>query len=142
MPNTYKAVFKKQKKLLENAPTEARNFAGILFSETVVPIVPVDTGRARANWRTDINTPSMQSRIDYDPTASKTPRRLRSEIKQLPKSGKLIISNWLTYISRLEHGYSRQAPAGFLRLASAVVGRFAPTFLIKALKGRGTRPTP
>jgi hypothetical protein len=138
MPNTYKAVFKKQRKLLENAPTEARNFAGIYFSELVVPRTPVDTGLARANWRIDIDEAIPQSRIDYDPNATKTPRRLRAEIKAAPKQGKLIISNWLAYIGKLEHGSSRQAPSGFLILTSYDVARYAPIFLKYAITGRSS----
>lgn len=143
MGNTYKAVFKKQRKLLENAPTEARNFAGILFSERVVPRTPVLTGKARANWSVSVGeTPTFVSSLELDPSGAKTPRKIRAQIKQLPKTGKMFIANFLDYIEKLNRGSSRQAPAMFVQLVAAEVARFAPLFLIKALKGRGTRPTP
>src|SRR5262249_55564904 len=133
MANTYKQVFKRQRELLEKAPSEARNLAGILFAEEVVPRTPVDTGLARGNWHADINQPTIASLLVYDKTARNTPRAIRSAIKNFPKDGKLIISNWLPYIERLEAGYSRQAPSGMARLSALVVSRFATTFLLNAL---------
>lgn len=57
------------------------------FKSEVVPRTPIDTGRARAGW------------------------------KQRQLGRQQIIENQVPYIERLERGYSRQAPRGFVKQA-------------------------
>lgn len=139
MSNTYKQVLARQRKLLEEAPTKARNAAAIAFVARVVPRVPVDTGRARANWNAAagaLDTSTDQER--YDPDGTKTALRLKRVINSLPKGGSLFISNHLPYARRLENGWSQQAPSGFMTLTAAEVAYLAPAFLMAAL---GAKPT-
>lgn len=134
MPNTYKQTFKKHLKLLNNAPSEARNAAGVQFIARVVPRVPVDTGRARANWNAGVGAPNTFVDEDrYDPGANKTPIRIKREIRPLAKTGKLFISNHLVYINRLEDGWSKQAPAGFMTITAFEIKLIANDILLAAL---------
>lgn len=134
MPNTYKQVFGQAKKRLQEAPIQARNDTAIAFAFRVIPRVPVDTGAARANWNVSVGAPDMfaDKLGRLDPTATETPRRLRREILAAGQ-GVLVIGNFLAYISVLEHGHSRQAPNGFLRLTVAEVSQLATAFLANRL---------
>lgn len=138
MANTYKQVFRQVKKRLAQAPTQARNDVAIAFAFRVIPRVPVDTGAARANWNVSIGAPDMFADKfgRLDPTATETPRRLRREILAAGQ-GVLIIGNFLEYIGFLEHGHSRQAPSGFLRLTAAEVSQLASAFLANRLGVKG-----
>ncbi len=139
MPNTYKQVLKRKRKLLAEAPTKARNAAGIAFTARVVPRTPVDTGRARGNWQAGAGSPNTETDDNsLDPNATKTPQRIRREIARLPKGGSLFISNHLPYARRLENGHSKQAPAGFMTITAAEVAYLAPAFLMAALGEQGT----
>lgn len=137
MPNTYKKVFAAARSRLQTAPTEARNFLALFVIERMVPRTPVDTGQARGNYRMDLgDAQQITDASSLDPAGSRTPRRIRSEILAAAPRGKMVLSNWLPYISRLEHGYSLQAPNGFLALTAAEAHAFAPFFLRKALGGK------
>lgn len=139
MPNTYKQVFKRHQKLLAEAPTKARNAAGLAFVARVVPRTPVDTGQARGNWQAGVGAPDMTTDATLlDPSATKTPARLKRVIRSLPKGGSLFISNFLPYARRLETGWSKQAPNGMAAITAAEVNYLAPAFLAAAL---GAKPT-
>jgi hypothetical protein len=85
----------------------------------VVLATPVDTGRARGNWRVGVN---------FDPTGE-IERKSRkgsiaikvgqSEIAGAKDKGlvDIVIANNLSYIERLNDGWSEQAPAKFVEKA-------------------------
>lgn len=138
MSNTYKQVLARQRKLLDEAPTKARNAAAIAFVARVVPRTPVDTGQARGNWQAGVGQPDTTTDpTSLDPNATKTPQRLKRVIKALPKGGSLFISNHLPYARRLENGWSQQAPQGFMELTAFEVALMAPAFLMLALGEKG-----
>lgn len=62
-------------------------FVADTFKSEVVPRTPIDTGRARRGWQ------------------------------QRQTGNQQIIENQVPYIDRLERGYSRQAPRGFVKQA-------------------------
>lgn len=83
---------------------------------SVVEKSPVDTGRFRANWV-----------VSYAPTDATLPGFDRTGLDAInrglrliqvfrPEDGELWISNNLPYARRLEYGWSKQAPAGMVRL--------------------------
>jgi hypothetical protein len=77
---------------------------------------PVDTGRFRANWNVSYGTP------DVTVTASKIKSRGDAEAAKaltLPVGGVTWLANGLPYSERLEYGWSKQAPGGMVRLATA-----------------------
>ncbi len=96
--------------------TFMRRIAADLFRR-VVERTPVDTGRARANWDLTINNPS--DRLDIDDFGQ--PVLVPPAIAQITGKEKIYLVNNLPYIERLEHGWSKQAPAGMVRLSMAEI---------------------
>lgn len=101
-----------------------RKVAIDVFSQVVVA-TPIDTGRARSNWMTSVGAPISAER------GTNNVQSALSEIKKVVASSPLeqdiYCSNNSPYITRLEFGgygegpktaggYSRQAPAGMVRV--------------------------
>lgn len=76
---------------------------------TLKVVTPVDTGRARANWHMDIDTPTVRI---VEPGQDTSPNISQYKIGQT-----VFVSNNLPYIRRLNDGWSSQAPAGFVEAA-------------------------
>lgn len=93
---------------------------------------PVDTGRARSNWVTRIGQPTVLLRKPYFPYLSRTAggaggdisegRNLQAAVAQANAAlarrrgdQPIYITNNAPYIARLNRGYSRQAPSGFVQ---------------------------
>ena len=106
-----KKYAEKTNQQMENAVTAICTKA----SMQVIKRTPVDTGRARGNWYATIDTPSKET--------SETRRQSESEDKAKQESKKAYghvfhLTNNLPYINRLEKGWSKQAPAGMVRIVS------------------------
>ena len=80
---------------------------------SVIKDTPVDTGRARGNWQTSMDSPATGE------TDRKGEGVALAEVDQQTASfgaGKVIyLSNGLPYILRLEYGWSKQQPGGMVR---------------------------
>jgi hypothetical protein len=88
---------------------------------SVVRRSPVRSGRFRANWNVTYGQPS------FTVTDSTQQARAIAETQKaltLPVGGVVWMANGLPYANRLEHGYSKQAPAGMVRLAIAEVQNY------------------
>lgn len=102
-------------KASETADAEVRKICLDLLTGIVLK-TPVDTGRARANWFTSIGSPSINITESTDPSGSSTIANSLSAISEAT-GNVLWITNNLPYIYRLEfEGWSRQAPAGMVRV--------------------------
>jgi hypothetical protein len=90
---------------------------------TVVLATPVDTGRARANWQVELNAPAIGTTTRLSPSGAESIAAARTKIAQYkggtPKAA-IHITNNLPYIGKLNDGYSKQAPAGFVEKAVMV----------------------
>ena len=102
------AAFKK--KVTENLEKTVRAVA-LVVDSTLVATTPVLTGRARANWNPSLNVPDTALR---EPNQKKPIDPINSAYKI---TDTILISNNLPYIKRLNEGYSKQAPAGFVDAA-------------------------
>lgn len=81
----------------------------------IVMMTPVDTGRARGNWRVSINTIDKSTSEARKDKAGHTAVNTGNAVLTNAKWGDTIyISNNLPYIRRLEDGWSKQAPAGMM----------------------------
>lgn len=81
---------------------------------------PVDTGWARANWLVNVGTPFLAVIGAYErgkKTAVPTGTGVGSIATYKLGMGKVFISNNVPYITRLNAGSSKQAPAGFVQAA-------------------------
>ncbi len=92
---------------------------------SLVRMTPVDTGRARANWNISENAPDASTNFQVDPAGMATMGKIASYNVQA--GGVYVISNSLPYIERLEHGWSKKAPAGMVRVTAARFQHFVKT---------------
>jgi hypothetical protein len=123
-----------KKRITEIAVGVERN-SDSLVRKTVITIAsavalrtPVDTGRARANWRTNIGGPlvapvgTFPAGKEGSTGAAAAGQAIQDATNKMQgytnKSGTpVFISNNLPYIDRLNKGHSKQAPAGFVESA-------------------------
>jgi len=86
---------------------------------------PKDTGRAAASWVVGVNRspqdpilPDKKGRGALSGEVQGALNRARAEIaKPLGPGGYIEIANGVQYIKRLNNGYSKQAPRGFIGAA-------------------------
>lgn len=102
-----------QEEIETQTEEEYRAFAFDVFGE-VLRKTPVDTGRARANWHIQINTPDYSTSERTSPTFHET----IFDVRGYPT---IFISNGLNYIGSLDDGKSKQAPNGITLPALAAV---------------------
>lgn len=75
---------------------------------------PVDTGNARANWQTSLDTPPLDVVTVGAPGGAMEPPGKDFDAERLR-----FVANNVAYIRRLDAGHSKQAPADFVRAALA-----------------------
>ena len=102
--------------------------AALAADQAVVMATPVDKGRARSNWLVELDAPARTTIEPYvpgeggntaGPNASAALSQGRATIGRYNGDANraIAISNNLPYIGRLNDGYSKQAPAGFVQKA-------------------------
>jgi hypothetical protein len=85
------------------------------LGRSVVLGTPVLTGLARASWRFTTSRVSQAYNPNArDPTGAKALGRLNTAVGNLTLQKRFYLTNNAPYIEKLEHGYSKQAPAGML----------------------------
>lgn len=93
-----------------------RGVAIKLFS-AVIRSSPVDTGRFRANWRCSVASPNLATDENAsDKSGGKAIAAMQAVVLPSKAEDELWLSNSLPYAIALEYGYSKQAPAGVVRL--------------------------
>lgn len=85
----------------------------------IVTRTPVDTGLARGNWRGRTTAPATGTFKTLDKSGRVTAGRIKAVIARMKIGQRLFITNNLPYMRRLENGWSKQAPAGFITLTLA-----------------------
>lgn len=127
------------KRIDRNVPKLMRKVA-LSVDQAVVVATPVDTGRARSNWRVGVNAVPGGEVDTYGPGGAATAGAIsqaRSAVSRVDNSRDIIyLSNNLPYIGRLNDGYSAQAPAGFVQTA---VGKAASAVRVARLLERSFR---
>lgn len=106
----------------------------------LVSLSPVDTGRFRGNWQITFNEPALHSLNEYDKTGNKTVAagdRAISVYRSTRGAGitSIYFSNMLVYANALEHGWSKQAPAGVLGIV-AVRLRYYFAFAVREARSK------
>lgn len=89
----------------------------------VVMKTPVLTGRARANWTVGHGSPSTATSESTDRSGGSTIGKIASEVQtaKIGDSMSIYLTNALVYVPRLEYGYSKQSPAGMVRVTLAEI---------------------
>lgn len=77
---------------------------------------PVDTGRFKNNWVTSMGSMSTATGGNADPSAGTARTLLKTQVDGWKPGQTIFITNSLPYAMRLEHGHSKQAPAGMVKL--------------------------
>lgn len=89
------------------------------FSE-VIRMSPVDSGRFKGNWMAGVNmAPGGYVWEQYDPAGGATIAEASGRVEVAEAGDVIWLVNNLPYASRLENGWSGQAPSGMVRLTAA-----------------------
>lgn len=85
----------------------------------VVLMSPVDTGRFRANWNISGGGIDTRTTDDVDKGGAEALGRVSAELSAAKFDRPMVIwfTNSLPYARQLEYGYSKQAPAGMVRVS-------------------------
>ena len=101
---------------------------------------PVDTSQALSNWIVTLETPSSDKIKPHFPgeggstqkaSAAETINQARKILAGKKLGQRIFITNNLPYIRRLNDGYSKQAPAGFVERAVLIGRKMRKNFKIK-----------
>lgn len=101
---------------------------------------PVDTSQALSNWIVTLETPSSDKIKPHFPgeggstqkaSAAETINQARKITAGKKPGQRIFITNNLPYIRRLNDGYSKQAPAGFVERAVLIGRKMRKNFKIK-----------
>lgn len=132
MGNFTKQLKQFEDETLERMTLAAQKITLDAFSEVILK-TPVDTGRARGNWKTAIGiVPSGVVELS-DPSGQGAISQASGVVTAIEIGDVIYLANDLPYITRLEEGSSQQAPGGMVRLtaqrfqaiANAVFAEFA-----------------
>lgn len=112
--------------VLEDADGFSKKVAGEMLQRVVVQ-TPIDTSAARQNWRVGVD--SVNTLVDENETDGSGQGAIKKGLATIQAGGGLgkvvYISNSLRYISRLNDGWSMQAPANFVGLTfQSVVNKY------------------
>ena len=103
---------------VEGNVEDAVRRAALAADRTAVLATPVDTGRARGNWRVGVGVPDVTANEDTDQGGGGAISRGRAVIAGWREGrGPIFISNSVPYIIPLDQGSSAQAPSGMSALA-------------------------
>lgn len=112
--------------ITDNADRLVRRCA-LAVDAAVVLATPVDTGRARSNWQVEIGQAAdgvigdpNDKHAKFDQSGREALEAGKSVIAKYAGGSSLNITNNLPYIERLNDGWSKQAPAGFVEQAMQV----------------------
>lgn len=99
---------------IEDNTNELTKNVGKAVIESLVPATPVRHGFARANWQTSLDGFPESVLATRDPSGQKTIESSHAVIASLQVGESIYIANNIPYITLLNAGSSRQAPAGFV----------------------------
>lgn len=100
----------------------------VAVARSVISNTPADTGRARSNWTAEMDQALgklLPARVpgergstgDANSAAAIDAAEQVIETFDIGKNAEIHVSNSLPYIGALNDGHSKQAPAGFVRIA-------------------------
>lgn len=113
-------VSKFVEKAKKNPEKVMRQVSIKLFS-AIIKASPVDTGRFRMNWMASGSAPSSGTTDATDKSGNIAIGNATSFVLKAADWREFTLTNNLPYAQRLEYGWSKQAPQGFVRVN---VGRF------------------
>lgn len=112
-------------KRVEGIGNKAVRIIALSIEQKLTMITPVDTGAARRNWLVGSGSPRLTavpapaSAGSAIAEATADAMRVIAQHKGKPDESPIYITNNLPYINRLNQGWSKQAPVGFVEKAIA-----------------------
>jgi hypothetical protein len=94
---------------------EAQKAACRELARSVIQDTPVQTGRARANWRAGLNQAPSGVLEETDPSGEAALQRVDEILARMKPGDSFVLVNNLDYAMELEEGSSQQAPHGMLK---------------------------
>ena len=88
------------------------------MGNSIIQMSPVDTGRFRGNWMHSTGRPHRGTIELEDPTGQVASANLAAALRPVKAGSIEFISNNLPYARKLEHGSSKQAPQGMVRVTA------------------------
>lgn len=86
---------------------------------SMVRMSPVDTGRFRASWSIGVGAPGpLPAGLRFD-AASVAALQVRGDLADWQPGQTIYVTNPMPYGPKLENGWSKQAPAGMVRVTIA-----------------------
>ena len=112
-------IFKREK---DKAVVETIEEYGKDMRRVLATLTPKDTGRAAASWNVSLHQPDteIQSKSYNNPGGAVNDGNVN--LDGIKAGDILFVTNAIPYIRRLNAGWSRQAPAGFVQQAIAIAG--------------------
>lgn len=103
-------------RLIERRTAGAVAALGALIRKNLALRTPFDTGRAAASWNASLNGVNERVQPDEVQFGGREEAAQAGEVnlQGIKLGDSVFISNSLPYIRRLNSGWSRQAPAGFV----------------------------
>lgn len=95
-----------------------RKVAFELFRSVIIKS-PVDTGRFKSNWQVNIGAAPSGVLPTKDKSGAAALARVATETLQFQVGQVIYLVNNLSYARALEYGWSKQAPAGMVRISVA-----------------------
>jgi hypothetical protein len=108
-------------RIVKKAGNNVENTVRKVCIETFAKVIlksPVDTGRFRANWNYSVANYDTNTNESTDTGGGSTVAKVTAGVAGTRIDGRpLYLVNNLPYSIRLENGYSKQAPAGMVKLS-------------------------
>jgi len=89
------------------------------MTSKIIKRSPVDTGRFRGNWQASFGSPKQNITSTSDRTGARATAQAGAVINSMEMGQTFYLANNLPYATRLEFGYSEQAPQGMVRVTVA-----------------------
>ena len=107
-------------KKAKEEPHKVMTAAYLQLASAIIVRTPVKTGRARANWNAEINSPDISTTQQTDKRGTKAKREAARVATKAKPGDTLYLTNNLPYIRGLEYNRrSNQAPRGMVRVTAA-----------------------
>lgn len=116
---------------IDGAANEIKKQVATVVARDLITVTPVDTSRALSNWIATNGSPANFSVLAYSVGSAGSTKgasmsaAIAAALKEIDAAAPgvpIFLTNNLRYIRRLNDGYSKQAPAGFVERA-ALIGR-------------------
>jgi hypothetical protein len=97
----------------KKAPKKIRDAVLLKLFGAIIDDTPVDTGRLRGNWNTNIGLPNLKTNNKKSNSAK---ARATKALSSSQLEDVIYFTNNLPYAGAIEMGHSKQAPQGMMRI--------------------------